>query len=237
MPRWSRSASRRRPPINMRDNHAGTVTIRKGDQEWIVADDLDCLRALREVAKDLGIEILDPTESETTVAKQERNMDAYDKLTKKARKLAAREGISQAAAFEKVYTDPANHELVVAEKTQHVAKAMQPQSAQAPTSSYQILMREREDIIRKARENVTGRSVNDTKPLGDLGRRAIRRLVESIADGLQMSGQCRTRPLAMAQAKYQVEQQYGAAADSIRAAFSGRDGEKGSAGRGSVMVG
>jgi hypothetical protein len=40
----------------MRDNHAGTVTIRKGDQEWIVADDLDCLPALREVAKDLGIE-------------------------------------------------------------------------------------------------------------------------------------------------------------------------------------
>jgi hypothetical protein len=41
---------------------------------------------------------------------------AYQKLMKRARKLAGREGITEASAFAKVYVDPANRALVLEDK-------------------------------------------------------------------------------------------------------------------------
>jgi hypothetical protein len=75
----------------------------------------------------------------------------------------------------------------------------------------------------------------EVKRNGEDWAKSSRRLVEARAEGLLMSGQCRTRALAMAQAKYDVEKEHGA--ESIRAAFAGRDGDRGAAGRGSVQVG
>lgn len=57
---------------------------------------------------------------------QVQKSEAMLKLEKKARKLAKREGISQAAAFAKVYADPKYADLVVAEKSAHFAKAAAP---------------------------------------------------------------------------------------------------------------
>jgi hypothetical protein len=48
---------------------------------------------------------------------------AYEKLMKRARKLARREGLSEAQAFSRIYSDPANAELVGAEKAEFFAKA------------------------------------------------------------------------------------------------------------------
>lgn len=69
--------------------------------------------------------------------------DALLKLEKKARKLAKRQGLSEAVAFAKVYADPANAELVGANKNAHFAKVNAPQFMPQVTDPMEIRPAER----------------------------------------------------------------------------------------------
>jgi hypothetical protein len=65
---------------------------------------------------------------------------AYAKLCRKATKLAKREGLTEAQAFAKVYEDPANRELVEADRIAHrgrVAKAIGTAPAVRPATPVQ----------------------------------------------------------------------------------------------------
>jgi hypothetical protein len=67
---------------------------------------------------------------------------AYATLCKKASKLAKRENLSEARAFAKVYEDPANRELVEADRAAHhqrVSKAIGTAPAERPATAVQAV--------------------------------------------------------------------------------------------------